>query len=336
MTTAAPVSIGVGFDTARDGHHVSFLGTDRQPAAQAFTFAESPAGYAELRQALERLQEKSEKFTSPYVSMPPVSTRPTWTLPPHAAVAENHLRRPAQAESRLPQRAFPQTQGRPRGRGGLRPFAIVEQPDPTPETPPVFAQLRDSPARLESQVKQTTRLVNQLHNRLARTFPELAPACARPRRRDWVLAVAGEVPHPRQDRRRPPRPRWWASPPDRGQGPEDPGGRSAHRGQPPRTRRRGVDPPIGPGHPPRSKDHPRVEAACWNRPTTPCPPGHIGRSRPSRASANRPPRPWWPRWSASSGSPRRGRLSATSGSSPKRTPRVWTNSVALCPPAPCP
>jgi hypothetical protein len=58
MNTPAPVSIGVGFDTARYGHHVSFLRTDRQPAANAFTFAESPAGYAELRQALERLHQK--------------------------------------------------------------------------------------------------------------------------------------------------------------------------------------------------------------------------------------------------------------------------------------
>ena len=58
MSTSAAVSIGVGFDTAHYGHHVSFLRTDRQPAAKAFTFAESPAGYAELRQAFERLQQK--------------------------------------------------------------------------------------------------------------------------------------------------------------------------------------------------------------------------------------------------------------------------------------
>ena len=58
MSTPATVSIGVGFDTARYGHHVSFLRSDLQPAAKAFTFAESPAGYAQLRQALERLHKK--------------------------------------------------------------------------------------------------------------------------------------------------------------------------------------------------------------------------------------------------------------------------------------
>jgi hypothetical protein len=60
MSTPVPVPIGVGFDTARYGHHVSFLRADRQPAAKPFTFAESPAGYAELRQALEQLQRKNE------------------------------------------------------------------------------------------------------------------------------------------------------------------------------------------------------------------------------------------------------------------------------------
>ena len=54
MTTSASISIGVGFDTARYGHHVSFLRSDLQPAAKAFTFAESAAGYAQLRQALEQ------------------------------------------------------------------------------------------------------------------------------------------------------------------------------------------------------------------------------------------------------------------------------------------
>ncbi len=57
MSTPAPIAIGVGFDTARYGHHVSFLRPDRQPAAKPFSFAESPAGYAQLRQAFEQLQQ---------------------------------------------------------------------------------------------------------------------------------------------------------------------------------------------------------------------------------------------------------------------------------------
>ena len=58
MSSSASVSIGVGFDTARYGHHVSFLRADLQPAAKAFTFAESPTGYAQLRRAFEQIHNK--------------------------------------------------------------------------------------------------------------------------------------------------------------------------------------------------------------------------------------------------------------------------------------
>src|SRR5271165_6787701 len=58
MSTPTLVSIGVGIDTARYGHHVFFLGADRKPAAKSFTFAESPAGYAQFRQAIDQLSKK--------------------------------------------------------------------------------------------------------------------------------------------------------------------------------------------------------------------------------------------------------------------------------------
>jgi transposase len=74
-------------------------------------------------------------------------------------------------------------------------FAIVEQPAPTPETPPRFAQLRELAGALESQVKQTTRLVNQLHNRLARVFPELALDVAAVSA-SWVLRLLDKYPTP--------------------------------------------------------------------------------------------------------------------------------------------
>ena len=55
-SSPASVPIGVGIDTARYGHRVSFLRADRQPAAKAFTFKESQQGHAQLRQAMEQLQ----------------------------------------------------------------------------------------------------------------------------------------------------------------------------------------------------------------------------------------------------------------------------------------
>ena len=45
--------IGVGIDTSRYGHYACFLHEDLQPAAAELAFAESAAGYQQLRQRLE-------------------------------------------------------------------------------------------------------------------------------------------------------------------------------------------------------------------------------------------------------------------------------------------
>jgi hypothetical protein len=46
VATAAPlVAIGVGLDTARYGHHASFLASDLQDAEADLDFVESGAGY---------------------------------------------------------------------------------------------------------------------------------------------------------------------------------------------------------------------------------------------------------------------------------------------------
>jgi hypothetical protein len=50
--------IGVGIDTARYGHRVSFLRPDRQPAAKPLTVLESRAGYQTLQERLEQLHQQ--------------------------------------------------------------------------------------------------------------------------------------------------------------------------------------------------------------------------------------------------------------------------------------
>lgn len=50
--------IGVGIDTARYGHRVTFLREDRQPAAGALTILETRKGYEQLEQAFLRLKKK--------------------------------------------------------------------------------------------------------------------------------------------------------------------------------------------------------------------------------------------------------------------------------------
>jgi transposase len=196
MTTADPVPIGVGFDTARYGHHVSFLRPDRQPAAKAFTFAESPAGYAELRQALERLQQKHEHVhfymridaAGQYAANLEQFLR---ALPYEKTISAGQTKQNHDyCKVHFPKRKADAVESLACAR-----FAIVEQPAATPETPPCFAQLRELAGALESQVKQTTRLVNQLHNRLARAFPELALDVAAVSA-SWVLRLLDKYPTP--------------------------------------------------------------------------------------------------------------------------------------------
>jgi transposase len=194
MTDSAPVSIGVGFDTARYGHHVSFLRSDLQPAAKAFTFPESPAGYAELSQALEQIRKK---YGHVHLAIRIDAAGQ------YAANLERFLRalpwektisvgQPKQNRDYC-RVHFPKRKADPVESLACARFAIVEHPAPTPETPPAFARLRELAGAVESQAKQTTRLVNQLHNRLARVFPELA-ADVSDLRSAWVLRLLAKYP----------------------------------------------------------------------------------------------------------------------------------------------
>ena len=50
--------VGIGIDTARYGHHVSFLDSDKRTAHPAFLFRESNEGYETLRNAIDKLRKK--------------------------------------------------------------------------------------------------------------------------------------------------------------------------------------------------------------------------------------------------------------------------------------
>ena len=50
--------VGVGIDTSPYGHYAAFLRDDLQPAAAELQFAESAAGYAQLRQRLEHIAQR--------------------------------------------------------------------------------------------------------------------------------------------------------------------------------------------------------------------------------------------------------------------------------------
>jgi hypothetical protein len=50
--------IGVGIDTARYGHHATFLRQDLQPATAPLDFTETRAGYNRLLKKLQQLQRR--------------------------------------------------------------------------------------------------------------------------------------------------------------------------------------------------------------------------------------------------------------------------------------
>lgn len=51
---------GIGIDTARFGHHVSFLDQEKRTATKPFHFKEDAQGYQKLRKAIDSLREKSQ------------------------------------------------------------------------------------------------------------------------------------------------------------------------------------------------------------------------------------------------------------------------------------
>lgn len=72
-------------------------------------------------------------------------------------------------------------------------FGVVERPPGTRETPLEFVQLRDLAGVLASMRKQLTRHINQLHNYLARVFPELT-LLASNFSAHWVLTLLEKYP----------------------------------------------------------------------------------------------------------------------------------------------
>src|SRR5262249_18641686 len=55
VTAGVAPPIGVGIDTARYGHHATFLRGDLQAAAPPLNFAESAAGYQQLYERLQHI-----------------------------------------------------------------------------------------------------------------------------------------------------------------------------------------------------------------------------------------------------------------------------------------
>lgn len=198
-TEAVKTHIGVGIDTARYGHHASFLGEDRQSAARGFTFRESRAGYDQFQATLQRLADRHDGNVEFHIRIDAAGQ--------YAANLEAFLRQlPYSTTISIgePKRNrdyknahFPKRKADPVDSLACARFAIVERPTATPATPTEFLPLRDLAGALQSQRRQTTRAVNQLHNHLSRVFPELA-VMAPDIGADWVLCLLQKYPTPQK------------------------------------------------------------------------------------------------------------------------------------------
>ena len=202
MSTLPPatqaVSIGVGFDTSRYGHHVTFLREDLQPACPPCEFAESHQGYQRLLRLFQNVQQglTAVHFHMRIDAAGQYATNLEAFL--HALPFSKTITVGEPARNQNYRKAlFPKRKADPIESLCAARFALVEKPKPSPATAAPFHQLREIVHRLEGQCRQSTRLTNQLHNLLARVFPELGLIVADIQAR-WLLQLLSRYPTPEQ------------------------------------------------------------------------------------------------------------------------------------------
>jgi transposase len=188
--------IGVGIDTARYGHRVSFLRPDHQPAAKPLTVMENQQGYQDLRERLEGLRQRHPQAhfhvridaAGQYAANLERLLR-SLDLPMTLSIGE------PKRNQDYPKAHFPKCTTDDTESQAMARFAVVELPVATPPPSPPLILLHEVAGRLQAQVKQTTRAVNRLHNLLARVFPELA-TLADDFAAGWVLELLDQYPTP--------------------------------------------------------------------------------------------------------------------------------------------
>ena len=188
------VAISVGLDTARYGHHATFLREDRQPATKPLEFMECKDGYQKLKRVLSKLASQNGEVHF-HIRVDAASQYATnllaflYRLPWSKTIS---VGQPTQnkryREVHFPKRKADATESHACAR-----FAIVEQPKASATFSPELMALREVASRLEFQVKQSVRLVNRLHNLLSRVFPELA-TLQNSFQSQWVLTLLGKYP----------------------------------------------------------------------------------------------------------------------------------------------
>ena len=193
---AASPLIGVGIDTARYGHHVTFLRHDKQPAAEPMIIIESRKGYDALYNRLAGLQNKhcQTRFSVRIDAAGQYATnlqRFLHDLPLPMSISVGEPKR----NKDYCRAHFPKRKADPVESLAMARYAVVEQPAADPDVADETYLLRETAGRLQAQVKDTSRGINRLHNLLSRVFPELA-VVTRDISAAWVLELLKKYPTP--------------------------------------------------------------------------------------------------------------------------------------------
>jgi transposase len=203
-----PRRFGVGIDTSRYGHYAVFLGDDLQPAADELPFAESAAGYALLRQRLERIAQRHGPvhFLVRLDAAGQYADNLLHFL--HGLGAAGAGGSPAPFRLSLscgdPQRnknyraaLFGSKKSDPVEAHAAARFALTEKPTWDIPLSLELRALRQVASRLQAVVRQRTRLVNQFHHLLALLFPELA-LLTKDLAAGWVVELVHRYPTARR------------------------------------------------------------------------------------------------------------------------------------------
>src|SRR5262245_11581221 len=192
----APRRFGVGIDTSRYGHYAAFLRDDLQPAAKELQFAESAAGYGQLRQRLDQIARRH----GPCVFAIRLDVAGQYAdnllhflrglgaaLPLTVSCGDPQRNKSYRAAAFGPHKSDPVE-----ARAAAR-FAVTERPAGDAPLPVELRTLRQVAGRLQAAVRQRTRLINQLHHLLALAFPELA-LLVKDLAGGWVLELVHRYP----------------------------------------------------------------------------------------------------------------------------------------------
>ena len=192
--TTPLLHLGVGIDTARYGHYVTFLREDFQPATRPMTIFENRESYQQFQESLHCLHKKHPQAhfhvhidaAGQYAINLERFVR-TLNLPMTVSVGEPKRNKDYQ-RVHFPKRKADATESLAMAR-----FGVVERPNATSDVPESFQVLREAAGRLQSQSKDVVRAINRLHSLVARVFPELE-FVAKQISAAWVLKLLKAYP----------------------------------------------------------------------------------------------------------------------------------------------